>query len=243
MKSNMAAASVLVIDDDRIHRCYMAQTLLQLDRRPRMASTARHGLRLICRHIFEAVLLDYHLSDLDASAFIPQLHQLIDEPQACPPLIVMTAASTPARQRLLQRLGAYAVLAKPVRPGSLMDCLAGLDRPVLLPATRMAMRQPRPVSTRLRAMLQVELTELKRALAQDVPPPTPALLTRMHCLRASCSLCGAPSLACHLAAMECRLRRGQALSVSAWSGLREKLDTTMAALAHDTGQGDAPMDQ
>lgn len=118
---------VLIADDSATarffaRRCLEAAGLLGADfREAADGALALAALKAEPHHLLVSDLMMPHIDGtalLERIRASPRLHDL--------PVIVISSAGNPARERQLKDLGALAVLAKPVSPASLAGLLATL---------------------------------------------------------------------------------------------------------------------
>ena len=103
---------ILLIDDDAVFLEAVAETMKRAHHDIKMttAATAEHGLRLLGRQRFDAVISDFQMPGLNG---IDLLHECA---VACPdtPVVVVTGYGSKALEQDALNHGAYAVLQKPV---------------------------------------------------------------------------------------------------------------------------------
>ncbi len=105
---------ILVVDDNRVNRLFLARTLEQLGHTVAFAENGRQALDAIRRQTFDLVLLDVEMPELDGYQVLEQLHgdiHLRDVP------VIMTSAldELDAVVRCIE-MGAEDYLHKPVNP-------------------------------------------------------------------------------------------------------------------------------
>ncbi len=104
---NLAPPRILVVDDERLVRWSIAETLTAVGYTVVEAADARSGLRLLADGV-DLVLLDLHLPDADDLSVLARMRAEASET----PILLMTAFATPAT---LEGAAAYGVpvIAKP----------------------------------------------------------------------------------------------------------------------------------
>jgi DNA-binding NtrC family response regulator len=103
---------ILLIDDDAVFLDSVAEAMKRGHRDINMttAATAEHGLRLLGRRRFDAVISDFQMPGLNGIDLLQECAV------ACPdtPVIVVTGYGSKALEQDALKHGAYAVLHKPV---------------------------------------------------------------------------------------------------------------------------------
>jgi DNA-binding NtrC family response regulator len=108
---NPAVAHVLVVDDERLIRWSLAETLIQRGHIVTEAGDAKETLRVVTRAADrpDVVLLDYRLPDSNDLRLMAAIKRQVPEIQ----VILMTAYGTPEITTGALALGAYRVVSKP----------------------------------------------------------------------------------------------------------------------------------
>jgi CheY-like chemotaxis protein len=107
----MARPRILVIDDDRVVRDTIRDTLRIDGHEVWTASEGREGLALIDRNPFDVIFCDLLMPTMDGQAFYEEIRR--DYPQALKRVVIVTAqAHSPSYARFLREAGAP-VLEKP----------------------------------------------------------------------------------------------------------------------------------
>jgi len=106
----MSAATILVIDDDKLTRWSVSTLLGRAGYGVRESATGKEGLASIEEAIPQLVLLDIELPDMDGFAVLKAIREI--RPDL--PVLTMTADATAETARKALRLGAQAHLDKPV---------------------------------------------------------------------------------------------------------------------------------
>jgi DNA-binding NtrC family response regulator len=107
---------ILVIDDDRLTRWSPARVLIRAGYRVQEASSASEGLTRVQDAAPGLVFLDCRLPDGDGASVLQRLREL--RPRL--PVVMISADVTRETARRLCQLGAYASLAKPCAPASVV---------------------------------------------------------------------------------------------------------------------------
>lgn len=116
-----APPRVLVVDDERLVRWSVAETLGDQGYEVREAGDAATALREFDSGGADVVLLDVYLPDSDDLGVLAAMRRLSPET----PIIVMTAHGSPALVERARALGAFTVLDKPFELnnlGRLVEC-------------------------------------------------------------------------------------------------------------------------
>jgi DNA-binding NtrC family response regulator len=112
----MAAAKVLVVDDEAMIRWSIEQTLRSAECEVTGAETAAEGFALVRRLHPDVVFLDVRLPDEDGFAL---LRKIKAESGPATTVVMMTALDDPGKAAEALRLGATAYLRKPFDFGTL----------------------------------------------------------------------------------------------------------------------------
>ncbi len=133
--SNSQGLRVLVVDDDHLNRQLMAQMLQQSGFQTHIASSGQQALHMLESDQYNAVLLDYNLSDMPGTL----LARTIDSRTTPRPyLVALSAYSLDELRTLFGDAPIDAFLAKPVKKAMLQSVLA----PIYLPAAETALIWP-----------------------------------------------------------------------------------------------------
>lgn len=111
----MPAATILVIDDDKLIRWSVSTVLGRAGYRVKAAATGEEGLAAVQNRTPDLVLLDITLPDMDGFRVLGAIRQ--SHPEI--PVLTMTADATAETAREALRLGARGHLDKPFDPPSL----------------------------------------------------------------------------------------------------------------------------
>jgi len=107
---------ILIIDDDRLTRWSLARVLIRAGYRVQEVSSASEGLTRVQDAAPDLVFLDCRLPDGDGTSVLQRLREL--RPRL--PVVMISADATRETARRLCQLGAYAYLAKPCAPASVV---------------------------------------------------------------------------------------------------------------------------
>jgi DNA-binding NtrC family response regulator len=107
----MAAASVLVADDDAVARDLLVEVLVREGYRVRAAAGGAEAVRLAESEVFDLALIDLRMPDVDGLAVLERLRAL----DPSPPVLILTAFATMETAIEAIRHGAYDYLSKPFR--------------------------------------------------------------------------------------------------------------------------------
>lgn len=111
----MSAATILVIDDDKLSRWSLSTLLGRAGYGVREAATGKEGLASIEEAVPQLVLLDIELPDMDGFAVLGKIR----EARPDLPVLMMTADATGESARRALGLGAQGQLHKPIDAATL----------------------------------------------------------------------------------------------------------------------------
>lgn len=111
-------ADILIVEDDKIIRELIEQTLGDAGHRCRMAVDGFDGLAKIREQSPDAVLLDVNMPRMDGFTMLERLRQDVGTEQL--PVLMLTAQSAPDQIRKGVRLGASDYIGKPFEPRQLL---------------------------------------------------------------------------------------------------------------------------
>ncbi len=111
----MSAATILVIDDDKLSRWSLSTLLGRAGYDVREAATGKEGLASIQEGVPRLVLLDIDLPDMDGFAVLEKIR----EARPALPVLIMTADATAESARRALHLGAQGQLRKPIDSATL----------------------------------------------------------------------------------------------------------------------------
>ncbi len=103
------ATSVLIIDDDKLIRDWVANVVSHLGHRPFFARTLKEGLRKVESESFDVVFLDVQMPDGNGLEVIPRIRAVRSSPE----IIVITGRGDPDEAELAIQSGAWDYLEKP----------------------------------------------------------------------------------------------------------------------------------
>ncbi len=117
---------ILVVDDNTLHREFLAEHLRSLQIETELAATAAETLEALRRrgqagHPFNLVVMDMNLPEMEGLALARQIHA--DAVLGNPRLMLLTGLRAKLNAADLRETGVAAVLLKPVRLSRLMECL------------------------------------------------------------------------------------------------------------------------
>lgn len=124
-------AHILVIDDNEINRRVVVRMLQKLNYQATSVGDGMSALRLLKRESFDAVLIDYHMPEIEG----PEIAETVrswEQEDTHVPLIAMTASAFDKERKRCQEAGIDRVLTKPIKLQELRDVL----RFFLQPQTR-----------------------------------------------------------------------------------------------------------
>jgi DNA-binding NtrC family response regulator len=107
----MAAASILVADDDAVARELLAEVLTREGYRVRAAAGGAEAIALAEREVFDVALIDLRMPDVDGLAVLARIRRL----DPAPPVFILTAFAAIETAIEAIRQGAYDYLSKPFR--------------------------------------------------------------------------------------------------------------------------------
>lgn len=167
---------ILVIDDDAVFLETLSEAMTRghRDINIKTATTAEHGLRLLGRRRFDAVISDFRMPGLNGIDLLKECAV------ACPdtPVIVLTGYGSEALERDALKHGAYALLQKPVDSAGIYSAVTRailrshmLQRslPSAFTPSDIYLRELVHHRERLSAKLKVIAQRLNDALERDGP--------------------------------------------------------------------------
>jgi CheY-like chemotaxis protein len=117
---------VLVIDDVVSSAYFITEALRSLDHQVVVSHDGVEALELLDQMAFDCALVDYHMPNITGSTFLASLKAKIAEASRNVPVYVMTADNSPELVADVRRLGARAVLHKPISVRTLATALDSL---------------------------------------------------------------------------------------------------------------------
>ncbi|MDP1630644.1 MAG: ATP-binding protein [Caulobacter sp.] len=125
-------ARVLVVDDHAVNRQAISLVLAPLGIVPETAASAEEGLARLADEVFDVVLMDVYMPDMDGREATRQLRSR-PGPNQTTPVIAITASATPRDWDACRAAGMDGHVAKPIEPAQLY---AALEK---------ALTEPRPL--------------------------------------------------------------------------------------------------
>ncbi len=116
------AARVLVIDDHSVNRQAIALVLAPLGIVPETAASAEEGLERLALEVFDVVLMDVYMPDMDGREATRRLRALAG-PNQTVPVIAITASATERDWEACRAAGMNGHVAKPIDPAALYAAL------------------------------------------------------------------------------------------------------------------------
>jgi len=107
----MAAASILVADDDAVARELLVEVLVREGYQVRAAAGGAEAIRLAESEVFDVALIDLRMPDVDGLGVLARIRAL----DPAPPVLILTAFATIETAIEAIRHGAYDYLSKPFR--------------------------------------------------------------------------------------------------------------------------------
>jgi len=115
---------ILVVDDTEVNRLLATSQLERLGYQAITVASGAEALVMMADEPLDAVLMDWHMPDLDGLETIRRFHQHIAPSlENVAPIIMMTADATQDGRRTCLENGASAFLPKPVSLSDLRTCL------------------------------------------------------------------------------------------------------------------------
>jgi two-component system nitrogen regulation response regulator GlnG len=111
----VTAATVLVVDDDKLTRYSLSKILGRAGWRIREARSAQEGLAAVEKERPRLVLLDIRLPDGDGFAVLREIRERFPGV----PVVMMTAHHTEEAARAATAMGAWRYLVKPCDPDTI----------------------------------------------------------------------------------------------------------------------------
>jgi two-component system response regulator HydG len=107
--------SVLVVDNDRAHARAMLESLERVGYRCTMATSGPEGARLIQQEIFDIIVSDLVMNELDGMQLLALARERLSEAQ----VILVTGHATVPKAVEAMQLGAFNFVEKPITPNRL----------------------------------------------------------------------------------------------------------------------------
>jgi len=120
--ARLAAAKILVVDDEQYMRKVVRTMLLSIGMRNIFdASDGPAGLDLIRKHVPDAVILDWEMPGLDGPGFVRMVRSPATFPHPNVPIIMLTGHGERSRVVEAVKIGVNEFLLKPVSVKALQD--------------------------------------------------------------------------------------------------------------------------
>jgi two-component system response regulator AtoC len=113
---NSSPQRVLVVDDERLIRWSLAESLTEAGSVVFEAENGSEALRAVCESSPDVVVLDYRMRDSNDLSLLASIRRLAPRSQ----VILMTAFGTPEVANGALDLGAFCVVSKPFEVGQLV---------------------------------------------------------------------------------------------------------------------------
>ncbi|WP_369501336.1 response regulator [Rhodanobacter sp. FW021-MT20] len=114
---------MLVIDDVVSNTFFISHALSSLNHHAVVEHDAGVALTLLDQMAFDCILVDFHMPNLNGSAFLTALQAKLTASGRTIPVMVMTADASPEVAAEVTNLGALDVLRKPIGIGTLAAAL------------------------------------------------------------------------------------------------------------------------
>jgi two-component system, sensor histidine kinase len=127
--SALQNARVLVVEDNLVNQTLVTRLLVK---QGCIVATAQNGQELFRRmeqDVFDVILMDINLPDMDGYTATERIRSLPDPLKAKVPIIAVTAHAMPSDRDRCLKAGMNDYMSKPFKPGSLYDAIAGLLTP------------------------------------------------------------------------------------------------------------------
>jgi len=113
-------ARLLIVDDDRVFRETLVETVESLGHEAVQAEDGQQALKLVAQNRFAAVFLDHRMPGMDGLQTLTALRAQV---LRLPPVIVLTAYASSSNTIEAMRLGAFDHLTKPIKRQELAEVL------------------------------------------------------------------------------------------------------------------------
>jgi CheY-like chemotaxis protein len=166
---------ILVAEDNELSAQVLEQALVRRGHRVRLASTGREALTLAEQGIFDLLLLDLHLPELDGFEVVRAVRERELTAGRHLPIIALTARSRKEDRERCLAAGMDDFQTKPIRP---VDLLAAIDRVLRTHSSRQSRRRDLLDAAVLLAACGSDstlLTRMCQTLAARVPEYLAAL--------------------------------------------------------------------
>ncbi|MGQ9667660.1 MAG: response regulator [Anaerolineae bacterium] len=157
-----AGASILIVDDDRLHQAVLQRTLVEAGFHVWLASEGQRALEIIRNETPDLILLDYRLPDMDGLQLLNKMRSAFPDIA----VVFMTAYGSEEVAVEALRSGADDYLIKPFRPWHILTVVEeSLEKARQRRLTRILLDELRQSNLRLRAKQQ-ELEAEHQALQE-----------------------------------------------------------------------------
>ncbi|MDF2440786.1 MAG: two-component system, chemotaxis family, chemotaxis protein CheY [Abditibacteriota bacterium] len=112
---------ILLVDDNNDTRHLFGMAFVLAGHRAKTASNGVEALALFHQHRFDVVVLDVEMPHMSGWKVLEAMRQVPFGEQV--PVILFTAYHDPSFETQAQNAGAYALLRKPIFPGSLLQVM------------------------------------------------------------------------------------------------------------------------
>ena len=125
MSQDRNGTTILVVEDEREMRSFMATILIEAGYSVRLAADGAEGLDALRQQPPDLVLLDLQMPRMTGEAFRCVQRRMAARLAAVPVIVV---SGCPTAEADGERLGAVGCVLKPFEPASLLDVVAGHAR-------------------------------------------------------------------------------------------------------------------
>lgn len=152
---------VLIVDDNRTNRELLHEMLTTYSIQGELAESGGQALHYLAASAdFDAVLMDYHMPDMDGLQAIEKIRALSDTAVSQLPVFLLYSSSEDERVvEASRRLKVTRGLIKPITMEQLFGALALLEGPGASPASRLPKEKPEPAPLATRAPLCILVAE------------------------------------------------------------------------------------
>ena len=113
---------VLVVDDSATARRFIRRVLESLGlERFEEATNGREGAAMIDQHMFDLVVTDYNMPEMDGKELVEYIRNESNQPTV--PVMMVTSEANEGRLEAVQQAGVSAMCDKPFEPGSVRKLL------------------------------------------------------------------------------------------------------------------------
>jgi DNA-binding NtrC family response regulator len=162
-------ARILIIDDDKVFRSVLAETLRDLGHVPIEAPNGQTGIERLEREPADAVFLDLKMPGTDGLEVLRRLRG--DSRTAALPVVMLTAFASSSNTIEAMKLGAFEHLTKPLRRREIEALLGRMLSPVPVAA-----QSPEPPHDRLIGMSE-PMREVQKLIGRAAAGDATVLIT------------------------------------------------------------------